>query len=295
MNSTIIITYNETIVNYFIEYINNLKYLIDKKLLISCYLIPFEKLTVNVSTDENFYICIQSVPDILLSYPVKYVSVVNTEQLTRFEWCQLINKYKNLGITVFDYNYYHCKKYKLVHLPYVYNKHEIKQLRLLRRNSIRSDRLKIAVCMSMSQYRRDILNNLITTYGNAIEITEVTCCGLNRDKQIAECDLLLNIHFDNSYKIYEHLRCDRWVWAGMPVITQSSLGLHKRCYNLDKSHIYQQGLIISDYDKLVISIGKYKDKHKHKFSILNDSLCLKIKSIVNKTALKSLKYWLSMT
>ena len=39
---------------------------------------------------------------------------------------------------------------------------------------------------------------------------------------MASAKILLNLHFNEDYHIFEHLRCDRWVLAGMIVMTEPS-------------------------------------------------------------------------
>jgi hypothetical protein len=49
--------------------------------------------------------------------------------------------------------------------------------------------------------------------------------GEDRDAKIAAAKVLLNVHFDSAYNIFESIRCDRWLMAGNLVVSQPSLTL----------------------------------------------------------------------
>ena len=49
----------------------------------------------------------------------------------------------------------------------------------------------------------------------------VSAWGDERDRLIAQGKVLLNIHCKKSFLIYESLRCDRWLFAGMPVVSEN--------------------------------------------------------------------------
>jgi hypothetical protein len=41
-----------------------------------------------------------------------------------------------------------------------------------------------------------------------------------RDNELAKCDAILNIHHAETYKTFEHLRCDRLLYAGFKVVSE---------------------------------------------------------------------------
>lgn len=49
--------------------------------------------------------------------------------------------------------------------------------------------------------------------------------GDERDRQIAHAHCLLNIHYRDDYKVFESLRCNRWLAAGLTVISEDSLDI----------------------------------------------------------------------
>ena len=69
--------------------------------------------------------------------------------------------------------------------------------------------------------------------------------GIERDIQVAQCKLLLNIHWSETACIFESIRCNRWLFAGLPVITEQSI---------DKPN--HPLLTIASYDDLVETVQR---------------------------------------
>lgn len=61
--------------------------------------------------------------------------------------------------------------------------------------------------------------------------------GNERDKEIAKCRVLLNIHAGEDYKIFECARCEPWLAIGVPIISEHSLDNDSRCINVEYSEI----------------------------------------------------------
>ena len=72
-----------------------------------------------------------------------------------------------------------------------------------------------------SPRRTAILKNLEDA-GLSVNLLKSTYAD-ERNKEIAKCKLLLNIHYNPDYKIFEILRCDPWLSVGFPTITEESL------------------------------------------------------------------------
>lgn len=51
-------------------------------------------------------------------------------------------------------------------------------------------------------------------------VNATSCWGATRDALIMSAKALLNIHFDDTYRVFESVRCGRWLAAGMPVVTE---------------------------------------------------------------------------
>ncbi len=95
-----------------------------------------------------------------------------------------------------------------------------------------------------------------------------------RDKQIAECRILLNLHYEKDYQVFEHLRCDRWLFAGKMVISDETILMN----SLDIKDL----VIFEKYDKLVdkvVDVIDNYDKYYNDFIITYnkqiDNICIK--------------------
>ena len=57
--------------------------------------------------------------------------------------------------------------------------------------------------------------------------------GEERDKALASCKILLNIHCFDDFTIFESARCEPWLSIGKCVISENSLDNDPRCINVD--------------------------------------------------------------
>lgn len=87
-----------------------------------------------------------------------------------------------------------------------------------------------------SDRRINIINQLITL-GYRVDI--ITQFGKGRDIRIGQSKLLLNIHLEGEWLIYEAIRCERWRFAGMLILSETCLSSPP------------DGIIECPYDKLV--------------------------------------------
>jgi len=71
-----------------------------------------------------------------------------------------------------------------------------------------------------------------------------TTYGEERDRILAKCRVQLNIHQTDVHKVYESTRCNHWLDAGIPVISETSLDDDPRCINVS-------------YDALVETVVKF--------------------------------------
>jgi len=44
--------------------------------------------------------------------------------------------------------------------------------------------------------------------------------GAERDCRIAQARVLVNVHYSERYRVFEHMRCDRWIFARMLVVSK---------------------------------------------------------------------------
>lgn len=137
------------------------------------------------------------------------IYVLNTEQLSKIEW---VNNLKNISLPIVDYsleNVNILKKYKndVYYLPYLCNKNEIYNLEKIR---------DVAFIGSIDNYRKQIMDKIPNL--NIIEGFDET-----RDLYLFTHKILLNIHFNERFKILEEMRCNRCIFNKMIVITEESL------------------------------------------------------------------------
>ncbi len=89
-------------------------------------------------------------------------------------------------------------------------------------------------------------------------------CGFNledRDIPLFQHKILLNIHFNENYKIYEEIRCTRCTLNNMIVITEESDNLSE--------YMYYDKIIEVKYDEIVDKtievLENYDDYYKKLF------------------------------
>jgi hypothetical protein len=57
-----------------------------------------------------------------------------------------------------------------------------------------------------------------------LRVLSVGGFGADRDRLLARCRALVNIHYADDYGVFEVVRCGRWMAAGMPLLTERALG-----------------------------------------------------------------------
>lgn len=222
---------------WFEDYINSLK---DKLELI--YIITNDIINYNYIDDEyTIYLFYGSIDISLINKKFnKYI--INVEQLTLIDNLKNMDKYIINKIPIIDYSLGNIKilKHNCIYFPYQYNENEINKLKEYY-TSINKE-YHVAICGTLSKRRKDIMLRLQV---HGVKILYVEGWKDERDKKIASCMVLLNIHNTNDHKIYESMRCDRWIFAGMPVISEN-------CLNEDLLDIKKYNFIqFFPYNKLV--------------------------------------------
>ena len=123
----------------------------------------------------------------------------------------------------------------------------------------------------ISQRRKNIVTEL-TKRGFKVLIMERKW-GTSRDIDISKAKLLLNIHYHESYNIYEAIRCDRWIFAGMMVVSEDSIDTNL----LDTKDLVE----FEKYDNLVnkvIDVLHNYDEYQKKFISKHTELIENLKS-----------------
>jgi hypothetical protein len=150
------------------------------------------------------------------------VSYLNTEHLTDQYHLEYIKRYITPNIDVYDYSLSNIKILGMgKYLPYKITHEETEYLKKCLQASKKYD-----VCMVGNIYndgtRRIEKINELKRHGIKVLVVEMVF-GKERDIQIGEARILLNIHLFQHWRVYEAIRCERWRAAGMPIISEASI------------------------------------------------------------------------
>ncbi len=91
-----------------------------------------------------------------------------------------------------------------------------------------------------SEKRRKIINDL-QSYGICVD--EISGFRDLRDSKLFQYKILINIHYDDDYKIFEEMRCNRCIFNKMIVLSETSL--------YDDFHILKKHILVTDYNNIV--------------------------------------------
>lgn len=184
----------------------------------------------------------QRVVDEMLS--TDRVVFLNVEMLSENKRMEHILNLIKKGIQIADYsiaNIIFLKEYakehnipitkEVIYFPYQYNLHDQVQLQniddkydydigIINALPTQSDTVD-----SSNTYRR-------TKMWNDLQKTEWKCInilgwGKERDELIKRCKVIINIHHFEVFNIFEHIRCDRMIWAKKIIVSDNSLGMDK--------------------------------------------------------------------
>lgn len=160
----------------------------------------------------------------------------NTEQFSRghmlMEYIEAILEleevFPGLKYSLFDYsqgNMHLLKKYGYTsfHLPYVWGGAEKEMFDRLRGEVAAAGeegKYDVGFIGSLSDRRMRILQGLTA---KGYDVVRITGWGEGRDKEIMRCKIIVNVHYDMTYQLYEGVRCDRLVMAGCHVISENSI------------------------------------------------------------------------
>lgn len=75
--------------------------------------------------------------------------------------------------------------------------------------------------------RRDQMLHFLQTQG--ISVHRVNAFGEQRDRELCKCRIILNIHHNDEYKVFESLRCEPWLALEIPVISEECVDNDRRC------------------------------------------------------------------
>jgi len=229
-----------------------------------------KEITTHVK-EKDVFIFMEYIPpqflNAILDGTYKYVYLINTEQSTRAIWILKMRCYLKTNINLVDYDQYQTNVIQTVtdnhvlYLPYQIVPEEVEYLsHLLKKKKKIYD---VAFCSTNGSPRRLKIFEQLEKRG--ISLTNVVGWGKSRDKKIAKAKILVNIHYAEDYRIFEHMRCDRWILSGLLVVSEDSASdMLNDCKDL---------FIIEKYDNIVNKIleilsnyDKYQTKYINKLT-----------------------------
>lgn len=199
---------NTDIIHYFIDFINTLIFNYE-----NIFLLTTDINVINKVCENNYIIFMQSIP-IDYNNSNNKIFIFNTEQLSRENELLRIQNIDN-DINIIDYSLANIKyiniikNNKALYLPYLVNTNKIYNY----------DKTNdIAIIGSWSKYRNNILQQLSLN----TKINYIKGFYNDRDDLLFRHKILVNVHYDTSYRIFEQWRCNRCILNKMIVITETS-------------------------------------------------------------------------
>ena len=179
------------------------------------------------------------VNETLSSNRVIFLNVEMLSEETRL--VHVLDLIKN-GIQIADYslaNILFLKEYakehnipitkEVLYLPYQYNLQDQVQLENI------DDKYDYDIGIINALPKQDDSVDKSNTYRrtkmwNDLQKTKWKCInimgwGKERDELIKRCKVIINVHHFEAFNIFEHIRCDRMIWAKKIIVSDNSLGM----------------------------------------------------------------------
>ena len=198
---------------------------------------------IDIDDTHNIVIFLQVMPnqcnDIVFTNtkPIN-IFVCNTEQMSNNldgfifnikPFYEYVKTFPNIRFGIIDYSQQNIKiieqnQYIAInhistyHIPYQYRESDIQFLK-----SVATKEKKFFMCGGMSERRTNIITDMMD---NGIKITPVNGFHEQRDRQMMQYKIMINICTHDSYTIYEHIRCDRLIFAGMVIVSEHKTDDH---------------------------------------------------------------------
>jgi len=233
-------------------------------------LLPFESFKISEFLASNdIYVFTQMWIDLDIFPEIVYKSerciFLNVEQLTELHRAEHILKMMAKNVRIADYslsNIQFIEEFSKQHnitynsaillFPYQFSAKETLMLQnkehvyeydigIINAFPKKSELIKSELINSELIFKRSIVfEKLKTMKFNCIDIVG---WGNDRDALIKKCKIILNIHNLSCFNIFEHIRCDRLVFANKLVVSESS-------YNMENLDIYPF-VFWSNYDTII--------------------------------------------
>ena len=162
--------------------------------------------------------------------PEGKVYYYNIEQLTRNSEVQILQRLWAEGKIreVWDYSKINCQILSNHNIPNQYIPFTLTSSRKEYYSNLIQEPISydIGFCGDLNDRRNYVLKGLREAGLRVLALHNAW--GEERDKQLAKCHSILNIHYANDYKVFERARCEQWLSVGKPVISEDSLDNDER-------------------------------------------------------------------
>ena len=108
----------------------------------------------------------------------------------------------------------------------------------------------------LNSSRRNYIFNEIKKF---TDITDLKGWGKERDDLLFKYKILVNIHFDNDYNIFEQIRCNRCIFNNIIVITETSL---------DENYELKDYIIECDYNDIINKVKEVVNNYDYYYNKL---------------------------
>jgi hypothetical protein len=167
----------------------------------------------------NVFWCIRRIPFHIIPAG-SIVKFVNTEQLSVPQKFAEFKQFVVNGVQVYDYSLENIRISGLgTHLPY---KEIPEETQRLKQFLLQPKEYDFAFIGTPSPYRIAKIHEIAN---KGYSIYFISGWRDERDKEVAKCKYILNLHYSPEYTVYESIRCERWRFAGMPIYSEPSLDL----------------------------------------------------------------------
>ncbi len=250
---TIIFICERKIIHFFEDYIHTFHHIFNVEIFLfnnnnqtKNYLDYFSLENNKHYLKNSVFIFMQFIPNEIIENIQFYINhlyklcLFNTEQLSRPTYAKTINSYHPY-IYRMDYSEINllvvANELKKIYLPYQVHHNEIKNYPKTH---------DVCIIYPHNSKRRHHIINQLKDCG--IRVDEIYGFLGTRDEKLFRYKILINIHFDEDYNIFEEMRCNRCIMNQMIVISEKSW--------YDDLHLLRRHFLICDYDKIV---DKVKD------------------------------------
>lgn len=140
----------------------------------------------------------------------------------------ILNRVKtSKPVHVYDYSksniklWKQCDIHNVCWFPMLHNKYNTFKLQQMRKNN-GTPQYDFGIIAYNNDIRCSARRKQVVTHlrniGHSVNVA--TGWGDERDNELSKCEVILNIHHAETYKTFEHLRCDRLLYAGLKVVSE---------------------------------------------------------------------------